>query len=44
MRSLLRSALAAFALGAAAFGCNKPAPPPPSTEPRDVTLSVPGMN
>jgi predicted component of type VI protein secretion system len=40
MRSLLRSFLALFTLGAAMTGCKSDAPPAPT----DVTLSVPGMN
>jgi predicted small lipoprotein YifL len=43
MRSLLRSFLTFFTLGAALTGCGKqePAVPP---GPTDVTLLVPGMN
>lgn len=41
MRSLLRSLLACFALGAALPGCGKPEAP---VTPTDVTLHVPGMN
>jgi predicted component of type VI protein secretion system len=44
MRSLLRSALALFALGATVIGCNKPAAPTEPAPPTDVTLHVPGMN
>ncbi len=41
MRSLLRSLLALFTLGATMSGCQKTEPPP---APADVTLLVPGMH
>jgi len=51
MRGLIRSALALFAMGAAAIGCNRPGTPDSSGGPTDkvdapfqATFRVPGMS
>jgi hypothetical protein len=44
MRSLFRSLLALFTLGAVVPGCSKTDAPKPPAGPNAVTLSVPGMN